>query len=99
MNGKKIVETIRFKRIVGTLTIFPQVILFFIVIFWIRNQPDNARLLFGVYAALFLSHGFAMRYFVDASLKRKDQYEGARGWLERLIYTLDDTYERWSGRQ
>lgn len=98
MDDKKLISTLRFKRTAGTLTMLPQVILFLIAIFWMRNRPDNARVIFGAYAVQFLLHGFAMMYFVGSSLKRKDEDEDARGWLERLIYSLDDTYERWSGR-
>ena len=95
---KKVQFSIRTKRVIGTVGILPVVLIIPFIATIHRIFSVNSQLIFPVYVTLSLAYVIPMVFFVQQSLKRKDQRRKAKGWLCRLIYSLDDTYERWSGR-
>lgn len=96
---EKVRFSIRTKRIVGTIGIFPIILIIPIIFVVAKKFTIGPRLGSGIYMLTSLAYVFLTIALVQRSLKRKHQGEKAGGWLNRLIYTLDDTYERWSGRQ
>ena len=96
---KKVRFSIRTKRIVRKVGIFLIVLIIPIFLVVAKKFTIGPRLGSGIYMLTSLAYLFLIIALVQRSLKRKHQGEKAGGWLNRLIYTLDDTYERWSGRQ
>lgn len=90
---------VQLKRIVGTVVVLPLMCVFPLILILIRNGHTMARQITAGYFLFLLASSLIMIFVVEQSLKRKHQDQEATGWLDRLIYSLDDTYERWSGRE
>ena len=86
------------KRIVGTIAVLPLMCIFPLILLLVKSNHTMALPVTIGYFLLFLTVGIVMIFVVGQSLKCKHQGHKAIGWLNRLIYSLDDTYERWSGR-